>query len=507
MNLTSGSTPDQEFHPIWQKFSHIVLLAALILGIFLRLQMYLSNRPFWMDTATLVRNIVEKGYLELFGQLSGNQASPPGFLVISKFIGSFDGYSEFSLTLAPLIFSLAALVLFLVMCIKILGKESAAAAFLPFVVCPLAIFYSGEFKQYSCELFFCLAILYSAYSVLTNEFSRRSIFYFTIAGIISVWFSYSAIIVLGGTGLSLFFTGLIRRQWNGCVLLAIAGTVFAAHILFWYFVQIRFGMEDNTSWWSKHYPPDVFSRSWYTWWIKRFISYFGSPLGFADYSVPVPEALLVLGLACAVLLSRARATAFIFIVPILVLLVLSNLHLYPFATRGQFFISRLILFTIPIAFLLIGFGAKTLSKFLRVPSIVMPLIVAILVYPQLNRYDKAKNYRIIDGRSLYTHLSENYRDGDIIYVTNRSTATFDYYNRQRKLPAVYGSALGGKKWMHDLDPYLDPNGNRIWVVLTHGRGFRALRFMNILHDGNGWAITQDNFENAWLLLSSPEIPF
>ena len=500
----------ESYHPAWKKLAYPLLLVALAMGAYFRLEMYLLDRSFYMATAGLAVNIVEKGYFELFGQLESFQAAPIGFLYISKFIGSIFDYSELSLTFAPMVFSMASLAMFLVLSVKILGKESAIAAFAPFALCYMAVFYAGEFKQYSCELFFCILTLYCAIRIVESEFSRASIVSFGVASLVGTLFSYSAIIVIAGVGISLFTISLVQRNYRATGLLLVTGAVILVHFLLWYYFQIQHNSVGRfTESWDNRggFPPEGFGSAWADWWLASFGRYIEDPLGFTQDNLKLATVLIVTGLICAIVMKQERINASLLVGPIAILMIVSSLGIYPFVTGGIFKNSRLILFSIPVGFMLVGLGAKHLTRLLIVRSIAMAILVVALCYPQAQRLIKDLPTNVVDGRALYAHLAENYRDGDIVYVTNKSSATFRYYNRFLDLPVVYGSSMKGDDWLFDLDPYLDPEGNRIWVVIAHGTGGRALAFINILYDGNGWAVTQENFSNAWLLLSSPEIPF
>jgi hypothetical protein len=182
----------QSSNKLWinnQAVLNIILAAGFVLGLYLRWHVYYLNVAFWMDTAALANNLIERSYAELFGQLSSSQAAPVGFLVLSKFVGASFGYSEYALNFVPFFFSVGALTLFLVLCLKVFEKRGAALAFFPFVVCPSALYYAGHFKQYSSDLFFTVLILLFTYDVLQKNFTKISILHFTIVGIVCIWFS------------------------------------------------------------------------------------------------------------------------------------------------------------------------------------------------------------------------------------------------------------------------------------------------------------------------------
>ncbi len=113
----------------------LVAVAAAVVGVGLRVRMYLENRSLWLDPAMLALNVVNRDASELLGRLDMNQAAPPGFLLVSKAIGSMFGYSEYSLYLAPCLFGVAAFLLFIRLSIAVLGPIRAPLAYLPMATC------------------------------------------------------------------------------------------------------------------------------------------------------------------------------------------------------------------------------------------------------------------------------------------------------------------------------------------------------------------------------------
>jgi len=67
------------------KTTKICTLLLLSLAALLRCIVYFQNRSLFLDEANLSRNIVEKPYWELFGQLDYEQFAPPFYSCAVKF--------------------------------------------------------------------------------------------------------------------------------------------------------------------------------------------------------------------------------------------------------------------------------------------------------------------------------------------------------------------------------------------------------------------------------------
>jgi hypothetical protein len=86
-------------------------VAAVGIGIMLRLLEFFKSRSLSQDEAQLALNIMNRSFDRLFGQLDFNQAAPQGFLALQKTMVEAIGESEYSLRLLPFLAGTLALVL------------------------------------------------------------------------------------------------------------------------------------------------------------------------------------------------------------------------------------------------------------------------------------------------------------------------------------------------------------------------------------------------------------
>ena len=163
------------------KSAKSILAISLIVGFLFRFRMYIQERSFWLDTANLANNVVEKKYADLWKLLDGNQSAPVGFLFASHFVGTFFDYSELSLLFLPFMFGTGALLLFLIFSVDVLGLKVAPLAFLPFSFCSTAIYYSGEFKQYSGDLFLAYSFCLSRIEFSKNDMKNHGLSYLVLS--------------------------------------------------------------------------------------------------------------------------------------------------------------------------------------------------------------------------------------------------------------------------------------------------------------------------------------
>ena len=136
------------------------------LGVFLRVIVYLSDRPFWMDEASLWGNLAGKPILDFSEPLAGDQLAPLGFLIAQRALMSVLGTSRYASRLLPLACGLISLFLFARLARRILPRRPALIALVLFSFSDDLIYYSSELKPYSLDLAIGLAVSLAAVDAL-----------------------------------------------------------------------------------------------------------------------------------------------------------------------------------------------------------------------------------------------------------------------------------------------------------------------------------------------------
>ena len=430
--------------------------------------MYLENRSLWLDPAMLALNVVNRDASELLGRLDMNQAAPPGFLLVSKAIGSMFGYSEYSLYLAPCLFGVVAFLLFMRLSIAVLGPIRAPLAYLPMATCSTAIFYCGEFRPQSADLFFTVVVLLAGQAVLTREWELPSIVAFVIVSIIAVWFSYAVVFVVAGSGLALVLIAVFSRQPRSARRMTVALAIVMLHFLLLYLLHIRPSIgSDLYSANSAAFAPVVpTARGQVWWWILAVTGYFRYPLGF-DGFIFVPLIGLITGILVSLWSKKTASIAAVVGTPMVALFVASGLGLYPITTGMHEVRARFVLFTVPITLLFIAGGTSRLCELMGRKKFLSWLIVALLVLPSLVGGFTRPRFRGQEMRPLIRYLRNAIEPGDTVYVFSGSVPAFRFYTRNDPVEAVQG--WWPRPASSDLADDLERLGDadRLWVVVSH----------------------------------------
>jgi len=480
-----------------------ILAISFMIGVVFRFRMYLQNRSLWLDPAALANNIVDKNYSALWGLLDVNQSAPIGFLLTTKFFGSISNYTEYGLIFLPFIFGVGSLFLFLFFTMDLLGKNFAAIAFIPFSFSSTAIYYSGEFKQYSSDLFFSVLILLIACRILKSNFNPKWILTFGITGFVSIWYSNPAIFMISGTGIALLINAIKKGQKRDTGILLITGSLILIHFCFLYFVQIRPSTPEKMfDCWKMGFAPVLpISVDTINWWYEMFIGYAKYPLGFNRYGIYFSCITLVLGLIFCFARKTTRDLANILIFPIIFLLIASIFEFYPITTGKYDIHSRLVLFTVPIAYIFIAIGIIEVSKKLPLSPAILILLSLFLVCTPIYKMTTWPRFIRQEMRPLISDLQINFVQEDSIYVFELAIPAFKYYTRNDPLPFIQGTTRDDEELLEEIAKL--PTGKRIWVVISHDHHKKHEIIKSQLQSRNG-PVTVKNYPDAMLFLSEPQ---
>ena len=456
---------------IGQNPLRLIAIGAAVVGVGLRVRMYLENRSLWLDPAMLALNVVNKDASELLGRLDMNQAAPPGFLLAAKAVGSLFGYSEYSLYVLPCLFGIAAFLLFIRLSIAVLGPLRAPLAFVPMATCSTAIFYCGEFRPQSADLFLTVLVLTVAHAVLTNDWKIQSIAAFVTVGIVAVWFSYAVVFVIAGTGFGLMLVALISGKPRSFRRITVAVAIVMLHFLLLYLLHIRPSIgSDLYAANSAAFAPVVpTAKSQLWWWILALTGYFHYPLGFRGF-IFVPLVGLLTGVVASLSSRKSAPIAAVVGMPMVALFVASGIGLYPITTGMHEVRARFVLFTVPITLLFIAGGTSRLCELVGKKKFFSWLIVAFLVLPSLAGGFAAPRFHGQEMRPLTEYLVDHIKPGETVYVFHASVPAFRFYTRQD--PVVFFAGRRPQKGPRDLAKDLRHarNGGRLWVVVSHAYG-------------------------------------
>lgn len=461
--------------------SRYILFSILGYGIVVRVFAYLYNRSLWLDESMISLAIIEVPWSELLSPLHYGEAAPVGFVLITKIVVELFGSSEYALRLYPTVAGLLSVFVFyrLTMLVGNMSIRPLAMAF--FSTSTGLISYANEVKQYSTDVLFCLALTTMAFELIKREISRVRLTIYVIVITISLWSSHASIFVVAGVGLVLLFNATVNKDWQKLYCIGILGITVGVNLVVIYFFHLQEIMQREFyfEWWTSFFAPfplssDLSEIRWYFNTFRSFIELVGI------------DQITVLGLVGIVLLSgiiavyrKDKSTLFLLGAPLILLLVASWLKLYPMG-------NRLVLFAIPYALIVVAYGVVAMKGDNRGSSVAVPIIVAaILLGTVVNKSVATIIYPPGNGvREVVEIITDNWKEGDIVYVYYNGKPTFDYYLSSRKKNPI--NYIVGVKSRGLWDRYQEDlkrltNFNRVWIFFSAVCCDEQTQFLNYLN--------------------------
>lgn len=468
----------------------IPLLALLLIlaGGFVRVQRFAGERSLWIDEAVLADNIISRDYAGLANTLDHHQIAPVGYLWLVKLATQCAGDDEQGLRLVSLIAGLLTLPMLWLMGRTLLSSAGSLIVLTLGAFSLSLIHYSNEVKPYNLDALATATILWLGLRAMQRSWDAKSLLPLALAGTVAVWVSLTAVFVVAGVFIAALFVNRFASSRPALLRIILAGALpgvsFLLHFLL--FLRPSLGSAAMQHYWAADFLPlPPRSLRQIEWFIVTPLQYFTDPGGYRAIGLAFIAAIT--GLA---LWWRKRPAALLLIMtPILLLLIASALKKYPIPTSpdpGEHWRGRLILFTLPIALLVMAAGIDRLqqvaTRTARAAAVLIVLL--LLIHPLLQI---VRNLRTPantgDVRTVFHHLARHQQPGDIVYPNWPMRQLAAYYRHRIELsdpstwldthPVLVRSMLTDDAWTK-LDDWADwekqllaLRGRRVWLLLSH----------------------------------------
>lgn len=395
---------------------NLILTAIFLLGVFLRIKGFWGNSSFWHDECSLAWNIKFKNYSDFFGVLKFQQAAPPFFMVITKFLTNIFGFSEKVFRFIPFLISCLSIFAFYFLAKKVLNKNfSVLLAVFLFALNQTLINYAFEFKPYALDIFFaiiCILLFINWQNIQTKpKLIVASLFLAIIP-----WFSFTSIFIITA-GIIITFLKTLKNKKPP---FAICYLLFALLISILIYLKIyalnNYAHNAILDYWQPYF---ITSGKHFLWMLGNNLKFFFPPVKF----VLLEFVLLVWG---AVIFYKEKSDfLYISTISFLSVILLSILHIYPF-------MERLVLFLLPIFLLFMVKPLDLISSNKKITSALIILIFALTFYPQValtkqlilsEKFDKEEY-----AREMMATMMQKIKPKDKIFVNSPSEEEFAYYS-------------------------------------------------------------------------------
>lgn len=393
---------------------HIPEISAVIIiiaGIFLRLKGWILNPSMWHDECNLGVSIIDFHIEDFFfKRLELGQVAPPLFMALTKLLTNIFGISDRVLRVIPELCGMGSIILFYLV-IKEYSKSNLAklTALTVFAINSALIYYASEFKQYGCDVFSVLLVIYIFNKIKFENLSTKKLLSIGIGLATLSWFSFVSLLATAGG----FFTLLLNRKTRKPVLITIVPVAISLLIYAKLFLFKTYTDSFMVKNWAESFVTPT---------LSNFPSLFIDSLKFMFAPVKMLLFPLIFFICGIIYFIRERnQKSIILFLTIIFMIILSMIKIYPYA-------DRVILFLVPI-YLIFMFKIFDTNKKIRWALLGLALLTFLpqilinanyLTVKTINKKEPAKEFA--------KYMAENIQDNEVIYVNAASASEFKYYS-------------------------------------------------------------------------------
>jgi 4-amino-4-deoxy-L-arabinose transferase-like glycosyltransferase len=363
----------------------LAVAALVLVGVALRLRLFLDARALWLDEAMLALNVAVRSYTELLRPLAWTQSAPPLYLWLERAAVEAFGVGEQPLRVVALVAGVLLLPLLWLVARALLGRAGALVALAVAALSPQLVRYANEVKPYSSDACVTLVLLALALVVLRRPADRWGWVTLVVVGAVTIYLSTTAVFVLAGVGAALVASADVRRSPRAVGWLAGAAAVWGAAFVALYVGVLRavathetmrlFFLDAFLDPRSPHFR-EFATNALRGWLPGPFVN---GDVMHPPYTTPTVALLLAVGVV-AIARQRGLWAVCLTCVPLLAALVASAVGQYPVVMRTMTFGAPLliVLATAGLAAIATGLAARLLEPWRRA---VAPVAAAAILVP------------------------------------------------------------------------------------------------------------------------------
>ena len=426
----------------------------MLTGVAFRFDQWWDARDIFLDEANLLRNIYDRGFLELLLPLYHDQFAPVGYLWLLKLATLIFPATEFGLRTLPFLISMATLLVFAKWIYKSVGYTAGIWALGAFIAGGLFLRYSVEIKQYGLDMLATVSLMY-LYSSYRENRSSRTLFTLILAGWIAIFFSMPSIFILAGIGIAEFFTQeKISTVTKPVIAMATWLGAFGLNFIFF----LRHGISDGG---LQQYHENYFLGADLVNNFKLINTLIYSSTGHTVIAIAVGWLLLLAGWTFLYKEKKWLLLSSLFLVlgPLLASL-----------THHYSLIPRLLLFTLPVVLVVQAHTFSWIQKRYAKAALPAVIIWCLLVIPGSGNWSYITGKLTIDEYQQPLELLAKRNDSTEIYVHHHAWPGVSFYmefsdahERYQDLPVVKG------KWQDWQDGEIprELRSRPVYLLIVH----------------------------------------
>ncbi|HLK33109.1 MAG TPA: hypothetical protein VKT29_08460, partial [Terriglobales bacterium] len=431
------------------------------MGIALRLRQYFYNRSLWMDEAMVALNLIHRSFGHLTDHLLDYHVTEPIlWLFTGKVCYLLFGGRELALRLPEIVAGTVSVVLVLVLGKRLLSPAALCVAVGWFALSRPLIYYSSELKPYGSDPAVSALLWLTAFWTLAKP-TRTRIAVLGLAGVLATWFSYPALFVLSGLGLTIVWWTLAEGGWRKLAPFIPALVAWAASFgsNYWFFLRP-----------SSHDPLLLDSYGalrlslWHWADVERPLEMIFA-LQQTPFTILLGVAVFAFCVGCAYYWRTNRLAFSLLLSPLLFSLLASSLHLYPAVGRFYNFFTPGLAICIAAGFYVLMRAGKTQ----RLP-LGAALAVLLFLQPVLSaRESLAHPLEGEEIRPVLAYVKAHQQPGDVWYVYWHTQIAYYYYAETYGLSGktvLLSTSFDGLHRGVFAQDAAGLHGHRVWVIIT-----------------------------------------
>lgn len=423
-----------------------------------------------MDSLNLARNIAESNFFELSHPLKYEQSAPILFLYLSKCTTLLFGISEYSLRIIPVLSGIGCLYFFGKVLQKLHFKKLIAFGIFWMGSNAMFLRYATEYKQYMTDAFVSVFLIWIA--IKYNKATVKNMLPLAIIFAGAIWLSMPSVFII--------FSILIYFAWNQYVqkekfspLFFMSIWVILNFVLEYFLILQPAAESDHMQNFHQNYF--IQGKFWNIDAIKHDFGLFVSTirLSFGKSGLAIGVALVLIFISIYDYIKTKNATGILFIIPIVAVFGASMLGKYSL-------IERLMIFTMPLLFILILHGLnsvvdrlKSTPNWIKYISHVVLLLAFIASIGQTQGFKYLLNpLEIEDNRNALIHIHHHESSKNPIITTQLAYPAYAYYKEydiNHKYLAI-GEAIKCEYGQDIIQLAIDINQNKkkdVWILMGH----------------------------------------
>jgi len=401
------------------------LFAIVFIGFLLRTYK-LGAYSLWFDEAATIIN--SQHLKTMLGEIGKTFTYPSPLYSIFIFFWQRLGTTEVILRYPSVIFGTLAIVMIYFTGKELFNKKIGLTAAFLLSVSPFNIYYSREVKGYAMLSFFVLLAIYFLIKAIRDNKTKFWIGY-CVCMAVNIYLHYVSIFILATTGLYfLIFIGTHKSRWKKWLITNAALLILLIPWIINMILLLQARASNSAQPWMPGWLRD-FSFALYFYTLKNFSAGYNAPLTISILISFLFAAFSFIGLLNPKKLKPIMLVCFSSF--------LTMLLLYYFSKFIPIYSDRYLIFASTFYYLLVakGFYSAQINKPSKSLLVVFFLCLTIITLSSYYKDAFASGFDTCvsvvkkkDYRGAADQIKDNFREGDMIFHTHRSSALpFVYY--------------------------------------------------------------------------------